>query len=367
MAKDACLTCGKPLPANKELASVPNGRLVAFDPDANRVWRICEECNHWELLGPQAARVAVPELQGRYDAELAASGGQMAMAVISRKLLLFRVGAPASNTATELFASELHAGLGKGITWQFGAFVVLFLAAIFGAMAWLDRFATWEAIFDSKAPMLVFYTSMVAQGVLGGRESTRGRPAWLRWLWLVVLPLVFNQFVESPMPIWGRILCVAGGLAMGVWIGRSEGKPRGVRWAEGGEVMTYHDGAHGDQQGWAATTCLLFELTAESMDRVKAEDRALAWALWQAHHSLPGLLESLAERRDADGLLRLSSLTKAERMALLIATGARMAEPPAEVIAGLAEAERVAAIAESLDREITLPTPPAPSSPTLPA
>lgn len=355
MAKDACSHCGKPLPANKELAAVPDGRLIAFDPTANRVWRICEECNHWELLGPQAARVAVPELQARYNAEMTAGGGAVAMAVISRRLLLFRIGAPPSEAAAERFASEVHAGLGKGITWQLGTLVILSILLVFGILAWFERFDTWQAVFDSKAPMLVFYTSMVAQGVLGGRESTRGRPTWLRWLWLVALPLVVTQFVESPMPLWGRILCVAGGLAMGVWIGRSEGKPRGIQWAEGGTAITYHDGAHGDQQGWAATTCLLFELTAESMDCVKAEDRALAWALWQAHHSLPVLLESLAERRDADGLLRLSSLTKAERMALLIATGARMAEPPAEVIAGLAEAERVAAIAESLDRQLAEP------------
>ncbi|MBK6495327.1 MAG: hypothetical protein IPG05_09515 [Gemmatimonadetes bacterium] len=44
-----------------------------------------------------------------------------------------------------------------------------------------------------------------------------------------------------------------------------------------------------------------------------------------------------------------------ERLALLVAIGARLAEPPAEVVAGLDEAERVAAIAESLDRQLAEP------------
>ncbi|MBK6495328.1 MAG: hypothetical protein IPG05_09520 [Gemmatimonadetes bacterium] len=64
MAKDSCLECGKPFPPNKELASVPLARLVAFDPDANRVWRICEPCAHWNLLGPEAASGGDPGIAG---------------------------------------------------------------------------------------------------------------------------------------------------------------------------------------------------------------------------------------------------------------------------------------------------------------
>ena len=66
MAKDACLECGKSFPVNKQLASVPLARLVAFDPDANRVWRICTKCHHWNLLGPEASAAAIPELTARF-------------------------------------------------------------------------------------------------------------------------------------------------------------------------------------------------------------------------------------------------------------------------------------------------------------
>ncbi|MDX2260295.1 MAG: hypothetical protein SFU84_01180 [Gemmatimonadales bacterium] len=367
MAKDTCVKCGKPLPANNELASVPNARLVAFDPDANRVWRICEECNHWHLLGPQAARAALPELQSRYDAEVVAGQGQLAMASISRKLLLFRVGAPSSSTAAELMASELHAGLGSGISWQFGVAAVGMLAAIIGINVWLERFSVWKAIFDSRAPQLFFLPALAAQGFFGGGEMYRGRPAWLRWLWLLFLPLVLWSMPTSPLPMWGKVLTIAGGLGVGAWVGRGEGKPRGIRWGHDEEPLSYHDGVRGDQHGWAATTCLVFELGPEFEDRVKPEDRDAAWTLWRKHASLQSLLQSFSERRDADGLLRLTALNRPERMALLIAAGARLAEPPAEVIAGLEEAERIAAIAEALDNELSPPAPHAPLPPAPPA
>ena len=111
MAKDSCLECGKPFPPNKELASVPLARLVAFDPDANRVWRICEPCAHWNLLGPEAARAATPELLARSEA--AVSAGDMGLGLVateSGSLLLFRVGAVASQDAVALKAAEIHAG-----------------------------------------------------------------------------------------------------------------------------------------------------------------------------------------------------------------------------------------------------------------
>jgi hypothetical protein len=79
------------------------------------------------------------------------------------------------------------------------------------------------------------------------------------------------------------------------------------------------------------------------------------------------MLDGFADRRDDTGLLRLTSLSKAERQAMLIAVAARLAEPPAEVIAGLEEAERIAAIAESLDHELSPPAPRAPLPPARPA
>lgn len=371
MAKDTCVKCGKPLPANNELASVPNARLVAFDPDANRVWRICGECNHWHLLGPQASRAAIPELQGRYDSEVTAGEGPAAMAVVSDTLLLFRVGAVPTRDAAEVFATEIHAGVGKRLPWQFWAAMVGILLAMMGSF-WLleqSRWTSWiMAIFSSKMYLTVFAAAMLARGLVGGTESYRGLPGVVRWLWVAFVPmLLINAFDEST-PLWQRILSIGGGLAIGVWLGRRDQTPRGLRWQPGSDSLSYHDGLVGDAVGWAATSALLFELLRElSLHPPKPADRALAWQLWQEHGSLPALLNNFADRRDSTGLLRLTSLTKAERQALLIAVGARLAEPPAEVIAGLEEAERVAAIAETLDNELTPPAPHAPLPPAPPA
>ena len=134
MAKDSCLNCGKLLPANKELASVPNARLVAFDPDANRVWRICDPCGHWNLLGPEAARAATPELLARYEASAAAGRPGLAMAVISGKLLLLRVGAAPNSAGAAMLAQEVHAELGKGLTWRQGAAVLVILGLLTGGI-----------------------------------------------------------------------------------------------------------------------------------------------------------------------------------------------------------------------------------------
>lgn len=371
MAKDTCLECGKPLPANKELASVPNGRLVAFDPDANRVWRICEECHHWHLLGPRAARVAMPELRSRYDTEAAAGGGDVAMAVVSGTLLLLRVGAVPTREASELFATEIHAGLGKRLPWRFWVIMAALLLAMMGGF-WLleqSRWTSWIAtIFSSKTYLTVFAAAMAARGLIGGGEAYRGLPRFVRWLWVLFLPMLVLNAIDERLPLWQRILSVGGGLAIGVWLGRRDQTPRGLRWQPGSDHLSYHDGAVGSAVGWAATSTLLFELLRElSVHAPKPHDREMAWRLWEERGSLPALLDSFAERRDADGLLRLTALTKSERMALLIAIGARLAEPPAEVIAGLEEAERVAAIAEALDNELSPPAPPAPLPPAPPA
>jgi hypothetical protein len=98
-----------------------------------------------------------------------------------------------------------------------------------------------------------------------------------------------------------------------------------------------------------ATSLAIFDLSTEFTERVKPTDRAVGWSMWNDHLSLAALLAAFEARRDASGLLRFRAMTAAERFALLIAIGARLAEPPAEVVAGLPEAERIAAIAESLD------------------
>lgn len=370
MAKDTCLECGKPFPANNELASVPLARLVAFDPDANRVWRICEPCEHWNLLGPEAARAAIPELMAR--SAPAATAGGMGLGMVAtgtRSLLLFRVGASPSQDAVAQKAAEIHAEMADGhhLTWK-GGLAVLGFIAVGGALIWvLEQFDTTAAVLQSDTMKAFYWSLMVSRFALAGREIFRRSLRAFRWFGVIAIPALIWELSRSSEPLWLLVAGVGVGTALGLRLGRQEGTPRGIRWPDGTDQVTYHDGVLGDHTGWAATTLAVEELLRDFSERVKQKDRDAAWVLWMSHRSLANLLMAFEERRDGTGLLRFTSMSLSERLALLIAIGGRLAEPPAEVVAGLEEAERVAAIAESLDREFTLPTPRAPSSPTLPA
>jgi hypothetical protein len=367
MAKDSCLNCGKLLPANKELASVPNARLVAFDPDANRVWRICDPCGHWNLLGPEAARAATPELLARYEASAAAGRPGLAMAVISGKLLLLRVGAAPNSAGAAMLAQEVHAELGKGLTWRQGAAVLVILGLCAGAFLLLEQVPLVSALLDSDARRIALPTWLGTHYWLSSKELLRGRHRWARWAPVLFVPTIVLDSWGGDSPFWVRVAALAVGVGVGVWTGRIDGAPRGISWDDGDDNPRYHDGHHPDAPGWTGLSLLLFELDREFSGKVTAEERAAAWDLWQRNGSLRTMLGGFSNRRSASGRLMLTDLTKPERMALLIAVGARLAEPPAEVIAGLEEAERVAAIAEALDNELTPPTPPAPLPPAPPA
>lgn len=352
MAKDTCLECGKRLPPNKELAAVPNGRLVAFDPDANRVWRICEPCEHWNLLGPEAARTAMPELLARYQTSAPAGGPGLAMAVISGKLLLLRIGSAPSSEGAAVMAEELRSEIGKGLTWRQGILVVGGLGLAAGAFFLLEQVPLLSRLLDSDARRIALPAWLGTHFLLGAKQLLRGRHRWARWIPVLFVPTIVLDFARGESSLWLRIAALATGIAVGIWTGRIEGTPRAISWDHGDDNPRYHDGHAGEQRGWAGLTLLLFELDREFIGKVTAEERATAWDIWRTHGSLRALLADWEGRRDSNGRLLLTDLAKPERMALLIAVGARLAEPPAEVVAGLEEAARVAAIAESLDRQL---------------
>ncbi|MBK6495329.1 MAG: hypothetical protein KA267_07675 [Gemmatimonadales bacterium] len=350
MAKDACLECGKPFPANAQLASVPLARLVAFDPDANRVWRICDACDGWNLLGPEASRGAIPELVARHTNEPSAGRGGIAMTVLGRRdVVLFRLGTPPTRLGADLAASEAHAEIGAPIPWDIYATMGLLFLAAASLSSWVRRFPTVNALLDRSLLLLAAATFFTVRGLLASRELWRGQPAALRLLPVVGLPAIAFMFGEPDVPLWGGLVTILLATAAGLWAGRRAGSPRGIRWSDSGDALTYHDGITPSETGQNALVSLSMELQREFNEVAKPADRDAAWTLWKRHESVGALVESFASRRRRDGLLRLTDLSASERMALLIAVSARLAEPPAEVIAGLQEAERVAAIAETLD------------------
>ncbi len=358
MAKDTCLQCGKPLPSNKELASVPSGRLVAFDPEANRVWRICEECNHWHLLGPQAASAAMPELRAR--AEAGAIAGHSGLALVNTgtsSLLLFRVGAVESRDAALQKAAEIYADTGHemDVTWQ-GMLKLLPYVAGGGLILYgLEQVPFLNDILTSDTLRIFYWAVLMSWLGLAAKEHFRDSAKPLRWLWLIMLPGLIWGWLDSPEPKWLVTSSLIAGLSLGGWAGIRGRRTRGIRWTTGRDDIQYQGPGGAGSTGWMATSLAIFDLSTEFTERVKPGDRAVGWSLWNDHLSLAALLAVFESRRDESGLLRFRGMTAAERFALLIAIGARLAEPPAEVVAGLEEAERVAAIAESLDRQLAEP------------
>ncbi len=82
---DTCVACHKPFRENRELAAAPRGRRFAFEAASGRVWRICRHCSHWNLMGPEAAQAALPELEARFQASAVVGAPAIAL---SRSLAL---------------------------------------------------------------------------------------------------------------------------------------------------------------------------------------------------------------------------------------------------------------------------------------
>lgn len=350
MARDRCLGCGTALPKNLELAVLPHGRLIAFDSATARVWTVCEECNHWNLHGPEVASSALPELVTRYESEASGGVAGIGLVAVSRSLLLFRVGATPSRAAIDRSAAEALAAVGSGgLRWQQGV-VALGLLGLGGGIVWLlGRVPIVGAIATHKALLLAMMTMMLVNLLLSHREALRGERSLGRWIWVLIAPSVVIQLFSEELTLWFRLLAVTIGGGLGYYLGRAGRVPRGIRWETGTQRVSYHDGFVGDQLGWSGTTMALYELSRDFQNRVTTPDRDAGWTMWCRAASLQRLLDEMAPKRDSTGLLQFSRLERAERIALFVALGARLAEPPEEILAGLHEAQEVARIAESLD------------------
>lgn len=92
---DCCIACHRPFAPNHEIASIPDASRIAFDPARRRIWRICSICEEWNLLGPEAATAALPEIEARFAALAAGAEpyGEFAPARAGTVELL-RIGAP---------------------------------------------------------------------------------------------------------------------------------------------------------------------------------------------------------------------------------------------------------------------------------
>lgn len=58
-----CLFCHKTFPENGQLAHMPRGHRIAFDPVEGRLWTICEGCHRWNLCPMESREGALYELE----------------------------------------------------------------------------------------------------------------------------------------------------------------------------------------------------------------------------------------------------------------------------------------------------------------
>lgn len=58
-----CLVCSTPFEPNEELAHVPLGARLAFDPGRGRLWVICRTCKRWSLAPIEERWEALEELE----------------------------------------------------------------------------------------------------------------------------------------------------------------------------------------------------------------------------------------------------------------------------------------------------------------
>jgi hypothetical protein len=102
-----CLFCHASLPENGEVAQLPHGRGVAFDPEQGRLWVICARCGGWNLAPIEDRHAALHELERlARDRGRAMGGTANVMLLDAGPLWLLRIG---------------RAGLGERAAWRYGA------------------------------------------------------------------------------------------------------------------------------------------------------------------------------------------------------------------------------------------------------
>ncbi len=88
-----CLFCHRPFQENGQLAHMPHGRTIAFDPERGRLWTVCERCHRWNLCPIEDRGAALVELErmARDRGRLVAQTAHVSLLSADR-LTLIRVG-----------------------------------------------------------------------------------------------------------------------------------------------------------------------------------------------------------------------------------------------------------------------------------
>lgn len=143
-----CLSCHRPFSSNGQLAHMPRGRRIAYDPVEGRLWAICDGCHRWNLWPVEEREAALYELErmARDHARLVSQTANISL-LQAGPLSLVRVG---------------DAGLVEQSWWRYGRELrkrrasfhsvrSKVTAATFGAVAYvgdLIGFTDWDVPID---------------------------------------------------------------------------------------------------------------------------------------------------------------------------------------------------------------------------
>ena len=354
-----CVSCDRPFPGNGELASLPEGRRIAFDPGQRRVWRICTKCGEWNLLGAEAAGAALGELEARVPTR----GSALLITHVGPRLELIRVDSFAGVRVGELAMAERRDQLASAS----GT-----LSAIAGGLLLLVMpVGLWYA--SGRPQMMVQVTTMISVAILGREWFRRrqglhvSRPRLGFGATCLVVGIVYA--IAGRVPLWFLVLAAVAGLVaftmanaipltMRLPSGRSVRVPGehwesiGIRWdVERGEISLQP--RDGTWLGPSDSRAFLRHIMEESLIAALTDEVIAKGHLLAATHSIEGILGALeAWRQDRDDTLRLTNIPVMYLIALELGFERREGGSPKAQLAHekLLEAARVADEAELLDK-----------------
>ncbi|MBL0179061.1 MAG: hypothetical protein IPP98_08045 [Gemmatimonadetes bacterium] len=276
----------------------------------------------------------------------------MGKAKVSNKLDLYRVGGPqeraAASLAIALAKREMTSSAVTGIS------VTL---VVFGSLQ------VWSQILVLRALGLEYVTGIcLFMGISGLFLPFKARKRWAdRYLPLPMallgLLLAANGFLTTS---W-ILACVLAAVVFGIAFRFEKKSPNALVWTPGLDDL-------GLKERWGAPVAVReipFLLDPPDVSSTEATEASLrAETLGSLRAALAQVCEELGQ---PEGRLVIADLSREHLLLLAMAARISQVEPQAAIRSGVADAKAIAEEAESLDHAPTLPTPRAPSSPTLPA
>lgn len=365
-AAATCLSCNTAFKPNGALASIPEAQRIAFDPDNGRVWRICESCHEWNLLGADTAAEALPELQSRFAVGVQGSALEgIDAAEVGEGLLLIRLGVVRAEPSQHLFLKRRAQEL---IRHHRKMLIMTVAVAAWVLFAGLTR--EWSLWMIPAAMLYVGGLELVqvtADRRAGAVSHWRGARPYIALVTLGVAGVIVTA------PAWWPVIPL---VAIGGWLASRKLPPRyalhltldGDTWVKLSEEQVAVIRVGWDLESWELSVTGLpdgsiwrgpnAEVLLQSL--LGRENAARSRTVLEAGHRLAeqvgqtkGLLRMLeGVRREQDNRINIATLPPVYQVALdmLLAPDLTFLGEADRLHKRKEEAARVAAEAEGLDR-----------------